>query len=144
MRAVPSHAGRPTERGQAIVEFALVTPVLLLILVVVVHFAMAMYLQQTLNNAAYEGARVWAKSPAGDQFQCILPCGNYEQDFFNRIVSARVKQMVKDNGFNGEISQITGQSTTDAVTVTIYYPYGPALGNLFKMKLRASCTFKKG
>jgi Flp pilus assembly protein TadG len=45
-------------RGQALVEFALVIPVLLLIFMGILDFGRAIYAYNTLSNAAREGARV--------------------------------------------------------------------------------------
>ncbi|MGN1025079.1 MAG: TadE/TadG family type IV pilus assembly protein [Faecousia sp.] len=46
-----------TEKGQAMVEFALVLPVLLVLLCGIIDFGWLYYNQITLNNAAREGAR---------------------------------------------------------------------------------------
>lgn len=46
-----------SERGQAMVEFALVLPVLLTLLCGIIDFGWIYYNQITLNNAAREGAR---------------------------------------------------------------------------------------
>lgn len=56
--------------GQALVEFAFVLPVLLLLLVAIVNFGILFYTQMTVTNAAWEGARAGATivDPAlGDQ-----------------------------------------------------------------------------
>ena len=45
------------EEGQAMVEFALVLPVLLILLCGIIDFGWLYYNQITLNNAAREGAR---------------------------------------------------------------------------------------
>jgi Flp pilus assembly protein TadG len=46
------------ERGQSLVEFALVIPVLLLLFMGILDFGRAIYAYNTLSNAAREGARV--------------------------------------------------------------------------------------
>jgi Flp pilus assembly protein TadG len=48
---------RPTTRAQALVEFALVLPVLLLILFVIFDFGRAIYAYNAISNAAREGGR---------------------------------------------------------------------------------------
>lgn len=48
------------ERGAAAVEFALVVPVLLLLLMGIIEFSKAFHTQSTLSAAAREGARVMA------------------------------------------------------------------------------------
>lgn len=49
---------RGPERGQSLVEFALVLPVLLLLFMGILDFGRAVYAYNTLSNAAREGARV--------------------------------------------------------------------------------------
>ena len=58
---------RRTDTGAAAVEFALVLPVLFLIIAGMVDLGRAMYTQVMLTNAAREGARVAITSaPSGD------------------------------------------------------------------------------
>ena len=172
MRQAPIPAPRLAERGQAIVEFALIVPILFLMIVGVVFFAMAFNLQQVLNNAAYEGARVWAKNPgAYSSHQCSLPrCDPngiaLNQNNFQQYLMPLVRQYVTNNGYNGNLVifySYQGTAQDDAgfraavntidqnpelVTVTIYYPYTLPLGNLAgnytTIMLSASCTFKRG
>lgn len=49
-----------TERGAAVVEFALIVPVLLLLVFGITQFGRAYYLQTTISGAARESARVMA------------------------------------------------------------------------------------
>jgi Flp pilus assembly protein TadG len=56
--------------GQALVEFAFVLPILLLLMVAIVDFGILFYSQMAVSNAAWEGARAGATivNPAqGDQ-----------------------------------------------------------------------------
>jgi Flp pilus assembly protein TadG len=48
---------RPGEQGQALVEFALILPVILLLVVGMLEFARAWNLHQVMTDAAREGAR---------------------------------------------------------------------------------------
>ena len=59
---------RKEEKGQAMVEFALVLPILLCLLCGILDFGWLYYNQITLNNAAREGARyaVIHYDPSGD------------------------------------------------------------------------------
>ena len=58
---------RQDERGAAIVEFALVAPLLLLMVLGIAEFGRAYHVQTTLSQAAREGVRVMAlkNDPAG-------------------------------------------------------------------------------
>jgi Flp pilus assembly protein TadG len=51
---------RPRERGAAAVEFALILPVFVLLIVGMLEFARAYNAQISISNAAREGARVMA------------------------------------------------------------------------------------
>ena len=48
---------RGRSRGQALVEFALIAPLFLALLLAIIEFGRAVYYIQMLNNAAREGAR---------------------------------------------------------------------------------------
>ena len=56
MSKTPKRA-RDGERGQALVEFALILPVILLVMVGMLEFARAWNLHQVMTDAAREGAR---------------------------------------------------------------------------------------
>lgn len=53
----------PNEKGQALVEAALIIPLLLLLVLGVFEYGRAMYAQNTLNNAVRAGARNAAVTP---------------------------------------------------------------------------------
>ncbi len=55
---LPPRAGKDRERSQALIEFALVSPVLLLLLFGIIDIGRAIFYYDTLNHAAREGARV--------------------------------------------------------------------------------------
>ncbi len=48
---------RDDRRGQALVEFAILLPLLLLLLIGIVEFGLLLYNQQVITNASREGAR---------------------------------------------------------------------------------------
>ena len=53
------------DRGSAVVEFALVTPLLLLVALAVLQVVLALHVRSTLTAAAAEGARAGALAGAG-------------------------------------------------------------------------------
>jgi Flp pilus assembly protein TadG len=57
LRATSPPAGTTGQRSQALIEFALVSPVLLLLMFGVVDMGRAIFYYDTLNHAAREGAR---------------------------------------------------------------------------------------
>lgn len=58
MQRQSHHKSRPRSRGQALVEFALIIPLFLLIMVALFDLGRAVFAYNTLTNAAREGARL--------------------------------------------------------------------------------------
>lgn len=57
-RAVLHRRGRDRSRGQALVEFSLIIPIFLLLLISLFDLGRAVFTYNTLTNAAREGARI--------------------------------------------------------------------------------------
>lgn len=64
------------EDGQSLVEFALILPILLLLIVAVIDFGWIFFAKVSMNNAAREGARLYAvrndKNLAEDRAEAAL------------------------------------------------------------------------
>lgn len=156
---------RRGEEGQSLLEFALIVPVLFIMLVGVAFIAQGFNLQMVLYGAAYEGARVWAKNPpGGDNNNCSPPaCDPNRRDAFNfqKYVMPVVRQYVTNNGFDG--SQVffyaednraftnslnIVSNNSQVLTVTVLYPFELPLGNFAssfsRVLVRASCSMKRG
>lgn len=157
------------EKGQAIVEFALIMPILIILLLGVVFYAMAFNLQMVLNAAAREGARAWASKRTGTNpccANCLPPCNPLSSDNdFKKNIAPLVRKYVADNGYNSENvifpdiqiyssdksatewQQIPdGDSAEDATKVKLVITYGirlPTSGVNF-ITLKAESTFKRG
>ena len=62
------HAGKLRtprgQRSQALIEFALVSPVLLLLLFGIIDIGRAIFYYDTINHAAREGARTAVRAPS--------------------------------------------------------------------------------
>lgn len=58
--------GQADSPGQSLVEFALVLPVLVLILLLILDFGRAFYAYSVISNAAREGARMGILAPVSD------------------------------------------------------------------------------
>jgi len=111
---------RFNRRGQALVEFALLLPLVMLILIGIVEFGRAWQAKQTLTDAAREGARI-----------AVVGNGQYTTD----TVTAKVKAMIKGAGFDSSQVTITYPSgchfagcspllgTGDITAVTLTLPY---------------------
>ena len=101
----PSTRRRNSEAGAELIEFALVFPLLLMIILGIVDFALMFQRYEVVTNAVREGARV-----------AVLP-GYTETD-----VQARVASYIAERGL-----PTTGENPTVAVTATTI-PEGGAHG----------------
>ena len=70
---------RGNEDGQALVEFALVLPILVLLLIGMMEFGLLLYNQQVITNASREGARfgIVSRNPRWDVNQISAVVDNY-------------------------------------------------------------------
>ncbi len=57
------------EKGQALVEFALLVPIFLILLFAIVDFGMGFYSWITVTNSAREGARIGAVQATADKIE---------------------------------------------------------------------------
>lgn len=156
---------RRSEQGQSFLEFALIVPVLFIMLLGVAVISQGFNLQMVLYGAAYEGARVWAKNPAGgDAIHCIPPACNPDSgqsNNFEKYVIPVVRQYLTNNGFEGRNvyffakDQRAYQNALSVignnpqwVRVTLLYPYSLPLGNFAidtkEVLVSATCTLKRG
>ena len=165
MRAAPPRAVRPAQRGQAVVEFAFIVPMMFLLIVGIVYFAMGFNLQQVLNQAAYEGARTWAKLPGGGYRECTPPACDptlaERSNNFDQYVVPAVRAYVANQGFDGSkviffnddadrrneaLNRLDGDR--EKVVLTILYPYDLPIGNFahgyLRVKVSATCALKRG
>jgi hypothetical protein len=81
------------DRGSAVVEFALVAPLLLLVALAVVQTALAMHVRSVMTAAAAEGARSAALAGShlalGEQRTRQLLAGNLAEGVVEEVVAAR-------------------------------------------------------
>lgn len=119
--------GRRSEGGQALVEFALVLPVILLLVVGVLEFARAWNLHQVMTDAAREGAR-----------RAVLADPVIDRD----SVKAAMWRHLATFGYDPAYSTMTispdanFKETGENITVTLALPYKFAIlpGQTLNMK----------
>lgn len=110
--------GRKAQRGTALIEFALVLPMLLIMTVAAVDFGRAFFVKNVVAQAAREGVRLRAVSSSAD----------------SALVRDRVLQVA--NAANVTVSNlsITGPDPSRQVTVTVTAEFNwifPGVFNLF-------------
>ena len=102
-------------RGAALVEFAIVTPLLLLILFGIIEFGQIFKVRQTAQHAAREGCRI-----------AVLQSTQAPYTGSSGPVMSRIQQIMEAAGvpFNTGMVTITPESTNDpTVTVNVAVPY---------------------
>ena len=110
------------QSGQAMIEFALIMPILLILVVGIVEFGRAWNVQQVMTDAAREGAR---KAAVFDESVT-------EADVRNTIMRALATSAI-DTGSATVAYPGWDAGTNDPVTVSIQVPYrftffGPLIG----------------
>lgn len=160
----PSSHGQG-EAGQSLLEFALIVPVLFLMLIGVTFIAQGFNLQMVLYGAAYEGARVWARNPPiGSSNYCSPPACDPNQGSainFERYVIPVVRQYMTNNGFDGnqvyfyskdnrayrntlDLVSNNSQLVTVTLLYTIQLPVGNFASSFTNIDVSATCTLKRG
>jgi Flp pilus assembly protein TadG len=106
---------RRNERGQALVEFALVVPILLIMVMAIIDFGRAWNLHQTITDAAREGARQAVISNAVTQDSAV----------------AIVAGVIRASGFDPALATVgfpdgfkTGRGEQTTVTIEMPYRFG--------------------
>jgi Flp pilus assembly protein TadG len=111
-RAAAARSGRPRRRGAAIAEFAVVVPILILLVFGMLEFSRVMMVQEILVNAAREGCR-----------KATLPGST--SDNVNTVVSTYLTNSGISGAPNPTINP-TDPSTANAgdpITVTVSVPF---------------------
>jgi len=133
---VPARRDRHGERarGAAIVEFAVVLPLLLTILFGIIEYGWVFMVRQTLQTAAREGARIAVLSTSTSPYTSVL---------------TRVADVMEPTGLTGYSVNMTHATVADPVeTITVTVPYSQVslMGGFFgthAYDLGGSCSMRK-
>ncbi len=126
--------GRPRARAAAIVEFAVVSPLLLAILFGIIEYGYVFMVRQTLTNAAREGCRIAVLQTT------VSP---YSE------VTNRVDGIMSTTGLTGYTTTMAHWTTgdpTESVTVSIPFAEVSLMGNFFGQRtgnLVGTCSMHK-
>ena len=114
---------RDRQRGAAAVEFALVLPILLLLVLGAIDWGWYFFIDQMVTNAAREGARAGTllpPPPTSTSGQAVSAAGAAANAYLTRV-------RLSATGVDASFTTVDG---TDAVQVTIRYPVGSLTGFL--------------
>ena len=110
--------------GQAMVEFALVVPIFLLLVIGVIEFGRAWNLQQTITDAAREGAR-----------RAVV----FDPSLTIPAVNTAIKAKIKAAGFDSTLAVINWQNCTAACVTATTFNLGP--GNVLRVEVQMPYRF---
>ena len=125
---------RPRARAAAIVEFAVVSPLLLTILFGIIEYGYIFMVRQTLTNAAREACRVAVLQTTTEPYTEVI---------------SRVDDIMAPTGLTSYSVAMTHWSAgdpTETVTVSIPYSDVSLLGNFFGQRsgtLVGTCSMRK-
>lgn len=115
-----SQKRRERSRGQALVEFAVVFPVFILVLFGLIEFSFMLYSQMTVSNAAREAARVSVVDPDACSIQDLAKAtANAAASGLNTTFVTTTASVVS----SGTPSSCSTAKQGDPVTVTVAYTY---------------------
>ena len=121
-------------RGAAVVEFAVVLPLLLTILFGIMEYGWVFMVRQTLQTAAREGTRVAILQTSTSPYTSVL---------------TRVADVMEPTGLTGYSVSMTHATVADPVeTITVTVPYSEVslMGGFFgthNYDLGGSCSMRK-
>ena len=105
------------QEGQSLVEFAIVAPVLVLLLLGIVEFGLILYNQHVITNASREGAR----------YGIVVDTPRRSDESIQAVVEAYCADNLVTFGSGGSpnttVTHDTGQSFGDDLTVEVTYHY---------------------
>jgi hypothetical protein len=121
--------GQHDERGQGLVEFSMILPVFMFLLLIMLEFGMAFNHKLTLGYATREGARTGSALAAGGVTDCS---GGNDPAFVDRQVIAAAQRILKSPGSDvdlGDVDEIwiykstsTGGAVSGEVNKWVYTP----------------------
>jgi len=129
-----SRDGSPRERAAAIVEFAVVLPLLLTVLFGIIEYGWVFMVRQTLQTAAREGCRLAVLQTTDEPYTEVVE---------------RINQVMGPSGlttFEINMTHSTGTSPLETVTVTVPYADVSLMGGFFgphDFDLGGTCSMRK-
>ena len=120
------HKKQTTRRGQAVVELALILPILMLILMGIVEFGRIFMAHQTIANAAREGART-AVLPTSTMSDVSATISAYMTAAGLTGSTNTTATNVGASGTGGDPTSVTVSYDLPILTGTIIPVFGPSI-----------------
>ena len=128
MKPVKLHSGAAKQRGLAMVEFTIVLPLLLLLMLATAEFGRALFQYNTLTKAVRDGARYWSSNAYSGS--------GTEENNAARTAARNLVLCGKTTCADGDallpgmtLDKVTAAfSGIDHVTMSAQYAYQPILG----------------
>ena len=122
---------RATQRGVAIVEFTIILPIMLFMILVVAEFGRAFMYYNTLTRAVRDSARYVASNALKGQSQVVEIDANLIQDAQNLVDYGNAAGSGTPSilAISGGTVSITDEGD-GVISVLASYPYTPMLGNI--------------
>jgi len=136
----PRHEHRSSDRGTALIEFALVLPILLVITLAALDLGRAFLAKNVLHQAAREGVRMRVRMDDPASGSDLL------------LVEERVRQVAGGGGLSPSIIQVSASASAGQDSVSVTAPFTFTFPLLFKvvgmdltnpMPLTATCYMKQ-
>lgn len=118
----PSRRGRRT-RGQAMVEFALVLPIFILVLSGIMDFGVLLYSRMTVINAAREGARAAVTAPDTTSIPTLAQGAAESTAANSGGLAVTVATVCVRTAGSCSFSTPTSSAPGDSASVTVSYTY---------------------
>jgi Flp pilus assembly protein TadG len=137
-RNVTQNHGSNRQRGIAIIEFTIVLPVMLFLILVVAEFGRAFMYYNTLTRAVSDSARYVSVNALKGQSQVVEIDADLREAAQNLVDYGNVSgsgARVLSDGTTGIVTVI--DQGDGVISVTASYPYTPMLGNILP-------TFRSG
>jgi len=138
----------PSDKGQELVEFALILPILLVLLLGVIEFGRLIFIYNTIANAAREGARYAIVDPANASSAAATcsthPGGAAGQacDFATGVNPAQLSVEVARSGFAVQVNVSCNVDLLVKPLIQAFWPQGSP-GSSGTVTLAAAATMQR-
>jgi Flp pilus assembly protein TadG len=111
---------RDPQAGQSLVEFALVLPLLLILLLGIIEFGLLLYDQAVITNAAREGARAGIVAP-----NFLKSLSDIKDNVVTPVVSNYCRNhLISFSSGTPSVSVVSTGVQDKTLTITVTYNYG--------------------